>query len=127
MTFRSTFVEMHSSKEKALAPYHRAPVPLLQINDSLRWGSLSGFAAERGLHVEYVGNCWIRVVVDSGQLRQFLTDAAGLDGEARLASVVPDLKGRRTGAVRQCLSRMSKTLLATSDPIGLASLIGKLD
>ena len=72
-----------------MAPYSRSPAPLLKLMDSLRWGSLGGFAAERGLHVEYVDNCWIRVAVDSGQLREFLTHAARLDDAAQLATVVP--------------------------------------
>ncbi len=89
MTFRSTFVEIHSSRDSAVEPYCRSDVPLLKLMDSLTWGSLASFAGKHCLHVEYVDNCWIRVAVDNVQLSKFLTNAAGLKDESQLATEVP--------------------------------------
>jgi hypothetical protein len=73
MTYRSMFIEQYDSRESANAPF-AAPIShrvIARLDDAA--GTLWSFAKVNGLEPDHVDNCWMRVAVDGGQLRTFLT------------------------------------------------------
>jgi hypothetical protein len=67
------FIEQHDSRQSAIAPLASESdhTVIARLDDAA--GTLWSFAKANGLEPDYVDNCWMRVAVDAGQLRTFLT------------------------------------------------------
>jgi hypothetical protein len=84
LTFRSLWVEGHTSRESAEAPY-RLESPhdqLFTLNAFTFPKSLAVFARDSGLILSYVDNAWLRVSMKGSALKQFIT--LGLATEVKL-------------------------------------------